>query len=193
MSARPARRQVSLHGPLLAAPPPRAARVRCRLCLLQGAREPASPPPDARLVSLRRTRNLVDGRSATEEDALGLLPPYVADRTTATSVSEVTSHDRACPPSEREGCPAATEVAQQRRTAMFRTDEQQSPQPGSPHGRLERGPLEDRHLRLACARAARVRRRRPGRHEAGRSDQGRPRRVGPHGQDPRCRVQGARE
>ena len=27
--------------------------------------------------------------AATEEDALGLLPPYVADRTTATSVSEV--------------------------------------------------------------------------------------------------------
>ena len=35
--------------------------------------------------------------------------------------------------------------------------------------------------------------RQPGRHKAGRPDQGRPRRVGPHGQDPRCRVQGARE
>ena len=80
---------ISLHGPLLAGAPPRAARVRCRLCLLQGARKPTSPAPDARLVPLRRTRDLVDGRSATEQDALGLLPPYVADRTTATSVSEV--------------------------------------------------------------------------------------------------------
>ena len=62
MSAAPSRASGSLM-PLLRAPPPsRAARVRCRVRLVQGAREHASPQGDARLVPLGRARDLVDGR-----------------------------------------------------------------------------------------------------------------------------------
>ena len=50
----------SMHVPLRAPPPPRAARVRGRVRLVQGPREPASPPGDARLMPLRRSRDLVD-------------------------------------------------------------------------------------------------------------------------------------
>ena len=44
---------------------------------------------DARLLPLRRARDLVDGGRASEAEALALLPFYVAERTIATSVSEV--------------------------------------------------------------------------------------------------------
>ena len=51
--------------------------------------EPASPQSDAGLVPLRRARDLVDGHADTEEEALELLPYYVAERTTVSRVSEV--------------------------------------------------------------------------------------------------------
>ena len=58
-------------------PPSRATRARCAT-------------GDARLVPLRRPRDLVDGGgAAAKREALGLLPFYVAERTTATRVSEV--------------------------------------------------------------------------------------------------------
>ena len=53
----------STHVPLPPPAPPPAARVRRRVRVVQGAREPAPPPSDARLVPLRRARDLVDGRS----------------------------------------------------------------------------------------------------------------------------------
>ena len=87
--ARGASSASSTHDPLPAPPQPRAARVRRRVRLVQGAPEPASPPAHLRLVPLRRPRDLVDGRSRLEEEALALLPFFVAERTTATRVSEV--------------------------------------------------------------------------------------------------------
>ena len=64
-------------------------RVRRRLRRVQGTREPASPPSDPSVVPLRRTRDLCAVDAETEEEALGLLPRYVAERTTASRVSEV--------------------------------------------------------------------------------------------------------
>ena len=56
----------------------------------KGHREPASPPADAGLVPLRRPRDLVDGRRRERRrKRSGLLPFYVAERTTITRVSEV--------------------------------------------------------------------------------------------------------
>ena len=63
--------------------------MRRRVRLLQGAREPASPPADARLVPSGGHAIWWTVEAATEDDALRLLPLYVAERTTATSVSEV--------------------------------------------------------------------------------------------------------
>ena len=67
-----------------------------------------------------------------------------------------------------------------------------TPQPGGPHGPLERRPLEDRDVRLARVRRRRVRDRRRGRHEDHRPEHGGAGRVRPRGQDPRRRLQAAR-
>ena len=40
-------------------------------------------------LSLRRARDLVDGGRRHQEEAFGLLPYYVAERTTVSRVSEV--------------------------------------------------------------------------------------------------------
>ena len=63
----------------------------------------------------------------------------------------------------------------------------------SPHGPLERRPLEDRDLRLARVRRRRLRPRRHGRHEVDRSRQARTGRVGSDGQDSRRGLQAARQ
>ena len=55
----------------------------------KGHESPLRRRADARLVQLRRSRDLVDGRGRAEQDALALLPFYVAERTTAIQVSEV--------------------------------------------------------------------------------------------------------
>ena len=65
------------------------ARVRRRLRRVQGIREPTSPPPNPRLVPLRRTRIWWTVEAETEVDALRLLPYDVAERTTVSRVSEV--------------------------------------------------------------------------------------------------------
>src|SRR5205085_9869271 len=52
----------SSHAPLPAPAPTRPRRVRRRLRLVQGTRKPAAPPPDVRVVPLRRACDLVDGR-----------------------------------------------------------------------------------------------------------------------------------
>ena len=65
-------------------------------------------------------------------------------------------------------------------------------QPRGPHGSLERGALEDRHVRLARLRHRRLRARRHGRHEEHRHERAGAGRVRPHGQDPGRRLQAAR-
>ena len=88
---------------------------------------------------------------------------------------------------------AMAEVDYQRRTVMFRTDRSSRRNLAARIGRWSAAHWKTATFGWLALVLRRLRRRQPGRHEAGRSDQGRPRRVGPHGQDPRCRVQGARE
>jgi hypothetical protein len=66
---------------------PRAARMRRRVRGLQGPREPAAPPGDDGVVPVRRPRDLVVGRG--ENEALGLLPFFVAQRATAVRIGAV--------------------------------------------------------------------------------------------------------
>jgi hypothetical protein len=63
--------------------------VRRRLRLLQGTPEP-TPPPDP-LASCRSGGHAIwwTVEAGSEDDALALLPSYVAARTTAERVSEV--------------------------------------------------------------------------------------------------------
>ena len=55
----------------------------------KGSRKPAAPPGDARLVPLRGARDLVDRRGRIRDGGARAAPFYVAERTTAESVSEV--------------------------------------------------------------------------------------------------------
>src|SRR6266545_1697492 len=65
----------STHVSLPAPPPSYARRVRRGVHLVQGTPEPASPPSDAGLVPLRRTRDLVDGGRRERRGR----PPAAAD------------------------------------------------------------------------------------------------------------------
>ena len=65
-SGRCQRARAATHSTGVAVPPPAsppAARVRSRVRVVQGSREPAPSPDDGRLVSLRRARDLVERRS----------------------------------------------------------------------------------------------------------------------------------
>ena len=66
-----------------------AARVRRRVLVLQGPREPAPPPPA--LASCASGGHAIwwTVEAATEADALALLPFFVAERSTAVAVTEV--------------------------------------------------------------------------------------------------------
>ena len=98
-----------------------------------------------------------------------------------------------CRPSPRRLLPPirVRRLAAERRIVMSSQHEPE-PQPGGPHGPLERRPLEDRNLRLARPRGRRLCSRRPDRDEADRSERQGAGRVGPDGQDPRRRLQAAR-
>jgi hypothetical protein len=59
-----------------------------RLCGVQGARQPTSPPGDTRILPLGWACDLV-ADAESEAEALVLLPRYVAERTSVSRVDEV--------------------------------------------------------------------------------------------------------
>ena len=76
---------------------PSAARVRSRLRLLHGPREPAAPRAGDRLVPVRRPRHLVGRPRRSEQAALALLPSTWPRAPPSSSSPRSESHDRPLP------------------------------------------------------------------------------------------------
>ena len=113
-----ARAASSTHVPLPASAPARAAGVRRRLRLVQGTREPASPPGDPRLVPLRRARDLVDGR---RRERGGRAPAAARPTSPSAPPSRASARSRS---HDRERCSALTALDQGRAIEKIRVRDQ---------------------------------------------------------------------